>query len=29
MAGPFPELLTARNFLERIVQGEERRFAIR
>jgi alanyl-tRNA synthetase len=26
MSGPYPELLTARNFLTQIVQGEERRF---
>lgn len=26
MAGPFPELLTSRNFISQIVQGEERRF---
>ncbi|MEW6737310.1 MAG: alanine--tRNA ligase, partial [Acidobacteriota bacterium] len=26
MSGPYPELLTARNFLGQIVQGEERRF---
>ncbi|MBL8194652.1 MAG: alanine--tRNA ligase [Blastocatellia bacterium] len=26
MGGPFPELLTSRNFISKIVQGEERRF---